>query len=416
MYLAVTIAIPGRPDAGKIAQQALLAHIKSSGYIPAANTDCLFINPNNSVQFITHCDDFLIKSDGRTNDVQHLVDQLSSKYTLNFNKSASAYLGAKISLSRNSNSLLDTITVSMPHYVQAGLDVLNFTPSYHPSSPEQYQAPTYSNADTVEVTDDSPPATQAQQTFLCKAVGIFRYYVDAVDFVLIKPMALLAKEQSNPTEATMERLNRFLNYIAQNQQAVLSYRPSDMQLVIHSDASHHSEPAAQSRAGGYFTLGNPIYTGPSDPYSLNGPIKVISKRLPTVTSSTAESEYGAMYINAQAACPLRLILQDFGYPQAATQIIYDNEVAGKVANNVAKQKRSKSFATRYHWIKDRVRQQEFILKWKPGTHNLADFFTKTHPIHHFKSMKNIYLTYSPQLSQSSLPKYRPKSHILLPAQ
>lgn len=409
VYLAVTIAIPGRPDAGKIAQQALLSHLQQAGYTPATHTDCLFTNPTNSVQFVTHVDDFLIKSDGRTDDVQHLVNHLSTKYTLNFNRTATSYLGAKISLSRNSNPHLHSVTVSMPHYVQAGLDVLSFTPTYHPNSPEQYQAPTYSNADTIEVTDDSPPASPAQQSFLRKAVGIFRYYVDAVDFVLIKPMALLAKEQSKPTQATMERLDRFLNYIAQNQQAVLSYRPSNMQLVIHSDASHHGEPAAQSRAGGYFVLGNPSFTGPGKPHSINSPITVISKRLPTVTSSTAESEYGALFINAQAACPLRLTLHDFGYPQSATPIIYDNEVAGKVAKAVAKQKKSKAFATRYHWIQDRVRLKEFTLHWKPGTHNLADFFTKTHPVHHFKTMRSIYLPQNPTPIASSLPKYRPKS-------
>jgi hypothetical protein len=188
----------------------------------------------------------------------------------------------------------------------------------------------------------------------------------------------------------MERLDRILNYIHHHPSSELTYHPSNMQLYVHSDASHHSEPDAQSRVGGYFVLGEPIFDGTASHYHINGPILIISKRLPQVSSSTAESEYGGLYVNAQAACPLRLTLSDFGYPQQSTTLVYDNEVAGKVAKGTAKQKRSKAFATRYHWIRDRVRLKEYNLVWKRGTHNLADFFTKAHPVHHFKSMQTIF--------------------------
>jgi len=30
----------------------------------------------------------------------------------------------------------------------------------------------------------------------------------------------------------------------------------------------------------------------------------------------------------------------------------------------------------YHWIRDRVARKQFIVAWRPGAHNLADFFTK----------------------------------------
>ena len=37
---------------------------------------------------------------------------------------------------------------------------------------------------------------------------------------------------------------------------------------------------------------------------------------------------------------------------------------------------------RYHWIRDQVKLSVFKVIWKPGKLNLADFFTKAHPVKH----------------------------------
>jgi hypothetical protein len=35
---------------------------------------------------------------------------------------------------------------------------------------------------------------------------------------------------------------------------------------------------------------------------------------------------------------------------------------------------------RFHWVKCRVEQGQFIVRWAPGKNNYADFFTKLHPV------------------------------------
>ena len=100
-----------------------------------------------------------------------------------------------------------------------------------------------------------------------------------------------------------------------------------------------------------------------------------------------ESEYAALAINAQTAEGIRQILTDLGHPQLQpTKIIYDNEISGKIAKKTCKVKRSKAIAARYHWIQDRVKMGHFKLQWRPGKHNLADYLTKAHPIHHHIAM------------------------------
>ena len=45
---------------------------------------------------------------------------------------------------------------------------------------------------------------------------------------------------------------------------------------------------------------------------------------------------------------------------------------------------------RYHWMRDQVKLKNFKVNWRPGNENLADFFTKSHPVNHHLKMMNIY--------------------------
>jgi hypothetical protein len=56
----------------------------------------------------------------------------------------------------------------------------------------------------------------------------------------------------------------------------------------------------------------------------------------------------------------------------------DNTTAAGFANQTMKQKWSKAMDMRFHWIKDRVGQQQFLVYYRPGITNLADPFTKHH--------------------------------------
>ena len=54
-------------------------------------------------------------------------------------------------------------------------------------------------------------------------------------------------------------------------------------------------------------------------------------------------------------------------------------------------KKSKAFDMRYHWLKDRIAQNQFNLYWAPGKLNSADYFSKHHPPAHHKLMRYTYL-------------------------
>ena len=100
-------------------------------------------------------------------------------------------------------------------------------------------------------------------------------------------------------------------------------------------------------------------------------------------SSATEAEFGALFYNCKDGAVLRQTLEDMGHPQGTTPIQTDNACAAGIANATVKQRRSKAIDMRFYWVRDRVKQGQFRIHWKPGTNNLADYFSKHHsPAHH----------------------------------
>ncbi len=115
---------------------------------------------------------------------------------------------------------------------------------------------------------------------------------------------------------------------------IIQYRASDMILNVHSDASYLSTPKAHSRAGGYFFLGSLPHNG--DPIRLNGTIRITCTILKLVAALAAEVELGALFLNAQEAKIMQLILTELGHPQPPTPIHINNTTMVGIVNNTVK--------------------------------------------------------------------------------
>jgi hypothetical protein len=93
---------------------------------------------------------------------------------------------------------------------------------------------------------------------------------------MLVALGTLASAQTKATLNTEKAITQFLDYAATNPNATITYFPSDMILIIHSDASYLSEPEARSRAGGIFYMSNQITKDNPNP-PLNGAIHITSK-------------------------------------------------------------------------------------------------------------------------------------------
>ena len=96
---------------------------------------------------------------------------------------------------------------------------------------------------------------------------------------------------------------QLLDYLASQEEAVITYQASDMVLVVHSDAGYHNESQACSWAGGHFFLSEDV-NNPSN----NGAILNIAQIIKAVMSSATEAKLGALYINKREAVYIHTVL------------------------------------------------------------------------------------------------------------
>ena len=128
---------------------------------------------------------------------------------------------------------------------------------------------------------------------------------------------------------------------------------------------------------------------------VNGPVLVLCQILREVCSSASEAELAALFHNGKETAVLRNVLEDLGHPQAPTTLVTDNSTAAGIANDTVKQRRSKAMDMRYYWVRDRVRQGQFEVKWHPGKTNLADYPTKHHPPTHHRQIRQQFMVNQP---------------------
>jgi hypothetical protein len=222
-------------------------------------------------------------------------------------------------------------------------------------------------------------------------LGTFLCHAGAVDSATLAALNMLAAQQSKGTHATMIALTQLLNCAATHPDACILFRSSSMSLNTSSDASCLSVPKARSPAAGFHCLSS----HPSDPQSPplpNDPEPLVCTQiLKEVLSSASEAKLAALFHNGKEACPLRACLEELSHPQPPTPLQTDNSTAAGIANGNAKQKRSKAIDMRFHWIRDRVRQGQFLVCWRKGVLNKADYFTKHHPTSHHRNIRSSYL-------------------------
>ena len=80
-----------------------------------------------------------------------------------------------------------------------------------------------------------------------------------------------------------------------------------------------------------------------------------------------------------------------GHPQGPTPIQFDNKCATGILTDTVVQRRSKAMDMRFYWLRDRVRQQQFHVHWKPGQSNLGDYPTKHHSTKHHIAVRPTYV-------------------------
>ena len=90
--------------------------------------------------------------------------------------------------------------------------------------------------------DNSLELDKAGKLFIQEVCGVFLFLAMAVGEGLLTPLSSLVSQQANPTETSMSLCKGFLDFMATQEEAVLTFKASNMVLTIHSNASYLSKP------------------------------------------------------------------------------------------------------------------------------------------------------------------------------
>ncbi len=135
------------------------------------------------------------------------------------------------------------VHLSMPNYVKKALKQFHHIAgklqhSPYPSVPIQYGAKKQYAMQEL----NAPLLDNKAKQFIQQVCSKFLFLGRAVDSTLLCPISAIASQSSKPTKDTMQQTLQLLDYLATQEDAVLSYHASDMVLAVHSNASYLSEP------------------------------------------------------------------------------------------------------------------------------------------------------------------------------
>ena len=325
VYMEVTKGMYGLPQSGLLANQLLEKRLNKHGYKQSKLVPGLWTHDTRPIQFTLVVDNFGVKyKHGK--DARHLMNVLKNHYDVTEDWTGARYIGITLDWDYAKRQ----VHLSMPGYVKKALTQFNHTkPSKRQNSPFQHTPPNYgAKKQYAQEASNSPQLNKEGKRFIQQVCGKFLYYGRAVDSTILTPISAIASQQANPTEDTMKQTKQLLDYLASQEEAVLTYSASDMILAVHSDAGYLNEPKAKGRAGGHFFLSNNTDIPPN-----NGAILNIAHIIKHVMSSATEAELAALYISAREAVYIRIILNEMGHKQPPTPVQTDNSMAEGVINS-----------------------------------------------------------------------------------
>jgi len=246
VYCEVRKGMYGLKQAARLAFDRLVIKLAPIGYHPVPQSPGFWVHDTRPTVFTLCVDDFGVKYSTKE-DANHFLSALTSNYRISINWKGDNYVGLTLKWNYHDGY----VDLSMPNYIKNALTRLR----HKPPTTKQYSLhdwirPSYGSK--IQYANDPPdlPQLNKDQTLHIQTVtGILLYYVRAIDSTMLPALLEIAREQAKPTETTMKKYNRLLDYATTYPEATLRYRKSDMVLHVDTDAAYLVLPGARSRYG-----------------------------------------------------------------------------------------------------------------------------------------------------------------------
>ena len=175
----------------------------------------------------------------------------------------------------------------------------------------------------------------------------------------------LQSKQSSPTEQDWSDLEHLLGYIKRVPEREIIFKPKDLQLRGHTDASFNITEDGRSYYGYLITLGHAL-------------VSTKGGRIKSVVRSSTEAEISAVNEIVSELLWCRDILEELGYEQKKIPISEDNQSCIPMLQKEPRSFHSKSRHVRVKWafFRQEYTKRTLVLSYCPTEKMVADLLTK----------------------------------------
>jgi hypothetical protein len=336
------------------------ATISRLGYSISSYDSALFIRRTDwgTILLLLYVDDMIITGDDIIG-IQELKQFLSQHFEMKDLGPLSYFLGLEISSSS------DGYYLTQAKYISDLLSRANLTDSKIVDTPTELN--------TRLTPDDGEPL---------RDFTLYRHLVGSLVYLTVtRPDISYAVHQVSqfmaaPRSTHFSAVLRILHYLKGTLFHGLYFSSqSSLQLHAYTDADWAGDPTDRRSTTGYcFLLGTSV-------------ISWRSKKQTVVARSSTEAEYRALADTTSELLWLRWLLQDMGVSlSSATPVYCDNWSAIQIAHNDVFHERTKHIEIDCHFVRHHLLQGSLQLHSVTSRDQLADIFTKSHPLGRFRDL------------------------------
>lgn len=353
--LKLNKAIYGLKQAPRVWYGALKEFFISILFKPSPADPCLFISSIQDWECFVHVyvDDMIIVS----HDVNRFKTLISEKFRMEDLGEASYILGIK--LTRLDSSRL---TLSQENYTESILDRFNL------SNCRTTNTPMLPNTRLVKASDEDHNSFKQLGINYREALGLLNYLSVSTRPDIAFTVSQLSQHLERPGMSHWKAIIHLLRYLSGTKTHGITLDGSGKldDVSIYTDADFANCTDDRRSYSGYVAT----FAG--------NVISWRSKKQQTVSTSTTEAEYRALFEGTQEAVWLRYLLKSLNLSTSKKFNLYvDNQSAIALATNPIFQQRTKHIDIIFHWLREIYDSGQISITYIPTSKMKADMCTKS---------------------------------------
>ncbi len=332
----------------------LTIFLKEKNFIQSKTDPCLFMRSeedNTKTIIAIYVDDCFILGKGKIIEV--IKNMFNKEFKMKDNGELSGFLGVNVERKEN------YLTIDQEFYIENMLKRFNMMDCKTVSTPMAVEPKGEEKSKEEEKKFDT--------TIYQSAIGSLIYLSIATRPDISYAVNQAAQAMQSPNEGDWQRVKRIFRYLKGTKSLKLKYLKNKEKENIttgYSDASYAENRKDRKSTSGYIFL------------KANGAISWKSKKQPIVSLSSMEAEYIALTSAAKEAMWLQKLNFEIEEKAEAILIYEDNQSTIKTASEEIYNDRSKHIDVRYHFIREKVRNNQIKVEYLPTEDMIADALTK----------------------------------------